>query len=223
MPPRRTHKGRGAPESFIMSTFNRGNLVLVLAGLLALAGFQSGLAEARKWIGAPIEEIRQAAEEGDASAQYRLGTNYDWGWGVPEDDETAVKWWRKAAEQGDGGAQSALGNMYYWGWGVPDDYREAARWYRKASEQGVASAQGKLGFMYARGEGVGKDYVKAYAWASLAAAQGEEMPLTTKVFGIEGETTLKAWLREQMTSRQIGRAQTLAAEIFNRIESSKSK
>ena len=102
--------------------------------------------------------------------------------------------------------------------------REAARWYRKAAEQGVASAQGQLGFMYARGEGVGKDYVKAYAWASLAAAQREEMPVTPKVLGIEGkETTLKAWLREQMTAQHIDKAQSLSAKLFNRIESSKAK
>ena len=233
----------------------RGKLTLFLVAVTVLAGAQTGLGENQD-----IEQLRQAAEEGDASAQYELGAKYDWGWGVAEDhekavkwyrlaaeqgnveaqrglgfkyalgegvwedDQEAVKWWRKAAKQGDASAQSMLGNMYYEGRGVPDDYREAAQWYQKAAKQGDASAQGRLGFMYARGEGVGKDYVKAYAWASLAAAQGKEMPVTPKIFGIEGkETTLKAWLREQMTSRQMGRAQKLAAEIFNRIESSKSK
>ena len=233
---------------------------MLVVVVVVLAGFQSGLAEEREWVGAPIEEIRQAAEEGDPSAQYELGSKYDWGWGVAkdhqeavkwyrlaaeqgnvgaqrslgfkyalgqgvwEDDREAVKWWRLAAKQGDASAQSMLGGMYYEGRGVPDDYREAARWYRKAAKQGDASAQGRLGFMYARGEGVGKNYVKAYAWASLAAAQGEEMPVTLKIFGIEGKgTTLKAWLREQMTSKQIVKAQRLSAELFNRIEASKSK
>ena len=167
---------------------------------------------------------RLAAEQGNVGAQRSLGFKYALGQGIWEDDREAVKWWRLAAKQGDASAQSMLGGMYYEGRGVPDDYRKAARWYRKAAEQGDASAQARLGFMYARGEGVGKNYVKAYAWASLAAAQGEEMSVTPKVFGIEGKgTTLKAWLREQMTSRHIDKAQRLSAKLFSRIEASKSK
>lgn len=172
-----------------------------------------------------VKWYRLAAEQGNAEAQRSLGFKYALGEGVwRKDDREAVKWWRKAAERGDLAAQYLLGGMYYEGRGVPDDYREAAKWYHKAAKQGDASAQGRLGFMYARGEGVGKDYVKAYAWASLAAAQGEEIRVTPKILGIEGErTTLKAWLRERMDSRQMDRAQKLAAELFKRIESSKSQ
>ena len=236
------------------------HLTLVLATLAILAGIQLGLSQGLEWIGAPIEEIRKAAEAGDATAQYELGRKYDRGFGVPEDDEQAVKWYRiaadqghvgaqlslgfkyalgegvweddreavkwfqKAAEQGDADAQAMLGLMYYSGDGVPEDYREAAKWYRKAAEQGHARAQGQLGFMYGRGDGVEKDFTRAYAWANLAAAQGEEVSVTPKVFGLEQmETTLKVWLREQMTSRQIRKAQELAGKIFKRIESSKSR
>lgn len=234
--------------------------MLVLVAMAILTGLQVGLAQDREWVWATIEEIRKAADKGDASAQYELGTRYDWGLGVPEDDERvvmwyrlaaeqghvkaqrslafkyalgegarkddreAVKWWRLAAEQNDRQAQSMLGNMYYEGRGVPDDYREAAKWYQKAAKQGDTYAQKRLGFMYARGEGVAKDYARAYAWTSLAAAQGEELPVTPTIWGFEGEkTTLKAWLREQMTSRQMGRAQKLAAELWKRIESSRPK
>ena len=35
---------------------------------------------------------RQAAEQGDAKAQYNLGAIYRFGWGVPEDDVEAYKW-----------------------------------------------------------------------------------------------------------------------------------
>lgn len=104
----------------------RGDLILVLVALAILAGLQLGLAQDRERIFGTIEEIRKAAEEGDASAQYELGSKYDWGRGVPKDHEEAVKWYRLAAEQGARGAQSMLGSMYYEGRGVPDDYREAA-------------------------------------------------------------------------------------------------
>ncbi len=80
-----------------------------------------------------LQECREAAEQGDADAQYKLGLMYAvLGEGVPQDRQEAAKWFRKAAEQGDAGAQLLLGAMYREGHGVPQDYREAVKWYRKA-------------------------------------------------------------------------------------------
>ena len=56
-----------------------------------------------------VEGLRALAEAGDASAQNNLGTIYDNGQGVPEDDAEAVKWYRLAADQGLGEAQLNLG------------------------------------------------------------------------------------------------------------------
>ena len=47
-----------------------------------------------------LESIKQRAEQGDAEAQYRLGSRYVLGYGVPEDDAEAAKWFQKVAEQG---------------------------------------------------------------------------------------------------------------------------
>ena len=46
-----------------------------------------------------INELRQAAEQGDAAAQYTLGRLYELGRGVPKDEAKAAHWYRKAAEQ----------------------------------------------------------------------------------------------------------------------------
>ena len=185
----------------------RENLTYVLVTLAILVVFQPGPAEAQD-----IEEIRQAAEQGEAKAQNNLGYMYDQGEGVVEDDREAVKWLRKAAEQGHAVAQNNLGIMFHLGRALPKDDREAVNWYRKAAEQGYAGAQYNLGRMYANGEGVPEDYVKAYAWFNLAAAQGNERA-----------SELKDELRPRMTTDQVAKAQELAAELFNRIESSKSK
>ena len=83
---------------------------------------------------------------------------------------------------------------------------------RQASEDGDADAQFGLGVMYANGEGVLENYVKAYAWWNLAAAQGHK-----------GAIKAKASLRKDMTTEQVAEAQKLSAELYNRIESSKSK
>ena len=115
---------------------------------------------------------RQAAEQGDAEAQYALGFMYATGEGVSKDEPEAVRWYRLAADQGYASAQYFLGVMYADGRGVSKDEAEAVRWYRLAADQGYASAQYFLGIMYADGRGVLKDEAEAVRWYRLAADQG---------------------------------------------------
>ena len=56
-----------------------------------------------------IDELKKAAEQGDAKAQFVLGGCYDFGDGVEKNPTEAVKWYRKAAEQGYAPAQFNLG------------------------------------------------------------------------------------------------------------------
>ena len=94
---------------------------------------------------------------------------YSAGFGVPQDDAEAVRWYRLAAEQGDASGQYTLGGRYADGRGVLKDDAEAVRWYRLAADQGSALAQFELGIMYANGEGVLKDDEEAVRWFRLAA------------------------------------------------------
>ena len=55
-----------------------------------------------------LEETRVLANQGDAKAQYSLGSIYDEGDGVPEDNARAIMWYTKAANQGDEDAQYNL-------------------------------------------------------------------------------------------------------------------
>ena len=110
---------------------------------------------------------REAAEQGHAEAQYRLGFSYAIGKGVPEDDHEAPLWYRKAAEQGHAEAQFWLGRCYERGGGVPADDREAVFWYREAAEQGHADAQFWLGFGHCL-----DDDQEAVYWYRKAAEQG---------------------------------------------------
>ena len=116
--------------------------------------------------------LRELAEQGDVTAQYKLGTAYEDGSCVPIDNEKAVFWYRKAAEQGNSSAQYSLGRMFDYGCGVPEDKQEAAIWYRKAAEQGDGNAQNDLGVMYLTGEGVPEDKSEAIFWLQKAAEQG---------------------------------------------------
>ena len=193
----------------------RPNLILALAVLIAMLGCETQSNRINE-----VDRLREAAEQGDAKAQFDLAITYGAGRRVQQDYREASNWFRKAALQGHAGAQLALGLLYYEGQGIPEDYRQAAKWIRLAAEQGRSMAQGQLGMMYAKGEGLKQDYVKAYAWTSVAAAQGEEPTLTPVGPGGQNEEKilLKTWLRGRMKARQIVKAQKLAGEIFQRIE-----
>jgi Sel1 repeat len=52
-----------------------------------------------------LKLFREAADEGDADAQYNLSVAYGEGIGVPQDQRIADEWCRKAAEQGEADAQ----------------------------------------------------------------------------------------------------------------------
>lgn len=159
-----------------------------------------------------IEQLRKAAEQGDAESQNEMGFIYVTGKGVPQDFGEALRWYGLSADQEHAEAQFNLGLMYDYGRGVGEDDREASVWYRKAANQGEADAQLYLGFKYANGQGVPKDWVKAYGWLSLAATQREEMAVQAKDF-----------LSSKMTTEQVAEARKLTAELRERIESSKAK
>ena len=84
-----------------------------------------------------IDDIRRAADQGDAVAQYNLGVRYRQGQGVSFDFAEAIRWWRAAAEQGLNVAQYNLGVMFWDGRRVPPDAVEAIRWFRLAADPPV--------------------------------------------------------------------------------------
>ena len=75
------------------------------------------------------DELRAKAEQGDAEAQFDLGSIYEYGiGGVPQDQAEAVRWWRMAAEQGNLLAYYGLALQYFNGNGVPQDDVFAHMW-----------------------------------------------------------------------------------------------
>ncbi len=114
-----------------------GAVLLTLGGAKAWAGFEEGMAAAKRGdYATAVREWRPLADQGDGVAQYNLGAMYDEGLGVPQDYVQAVKWYRKAAEQGHASAQYSLGAMYAQGHGVTQDYVQAHTWFNLAGAQG---------------------------------------------------------------------------------------
>ena len=103
-----------------------GSITLLASIYFIFTGGQNS----RVWT---VADYREAAESGDADAQYNLGWMYDNGEGVVEDDKEAVKWYQKAADQGDAQAQSNLGFMYEKGQGVGQNNVTAYAWLNIAA------------------------------------------------------------------------------------------
>ena len=120
-----------------------------------------------------VTACRVGAERGDAKPQFKLGSMYYHGKGVPQNYHEALDWYRKAAAQGNTEAEYAIGYLYYHSYGVAQDYIEAVRWYREAADHGYAWAQDSLGVAYYQGNGVAKDYGEAVRWFRKAADQGD--------------------------------------------------
>ncbi len=145
-------------------------LILILLALLAAPLWGQTYGEAT------TEQLRQAANNGDAKAQYVLGSRYADGDRAPQDYKQAVQWYTKAANQGLAVAQYNLGVYYKNGYGVAQDYKQAVQWYTKAANQGLADAQYNLGLCYYKGEGVEEDCGAARYWFLQAEKKQDELP-----------------------------------------------
>ena len=84
---------------------------------------------------------RKGADQGDPTAQYKLGLCYDQGLGVPKNILLAKQWFGKAAEAGNPGGQYELGNCYRLAKGGPVDLVTAYYWYNLAAASGDDSAK----------------------------------------------------------------------------------
>jgi len=111
----------------------------------------------------------EAAEDGNAKAQYNIGMCFENGYGVDPDYSKAVYWYRKAAEQGNADALYSFGKCYEKGYGISKDFSEAINLYHKAAEQGVVKAKTSLGVCYKNGNGVEQDFPQAVYWFKQAA------------------------------------------------------
>ena len=97
-------------------------LSIICLAVPAWADFQAGMdANNRGDYATALREWRPLAEQGDPSAQFRLGLLYENGNGVPRDFAKARLWYEKAAVQGEAKAQFYLGIQSAFGEGGPLD------------------------------------------------------------------------------------------------------
>jgi TPR repeat protein/AcrR family transcriptional regulator len=113
-----------------------------------------------------------AAQQGDADAQFGLGTLYDEG--IKPDPAQAFKWFSSAAV---GGNQKAMHNIAIAllnGVGVAKDQASATHWFVRAANLGYRDSAFDLGVLYEQGQGVAQNSQTALSWYDKAAATGDQ-------------------------------------------------
>jgi putative methionine-R-sulfoxide reductase with GAF domain len=97
-----------------------------------------------------LQDLRTLAEQGDAIAQYSLGSIYARGDDAPQDLAEATRWFSRAAAQGHPASQGMLGAYYWAGRGVPQDLKEAYFWSALANAGGDAPSHYRLAAIASR-------------------------------------------------------------------------
>ncbi len=116
-----------------------------------------------------VKYLTQAAEKGQAVAQYRLGTLYEHGQGVTIDPAKAAHWYEQSAAQGNRKAMHNLAVAY----ASKKDMADAARWFAKAAALGLPDSQFNLAILFEKGDGVPQSLADAFKWYAIAAAAGD--------------------------------------------------
>jgi TPR repeat protein len=128
-----------------------------------------------------VRWYRQAAERGEANAQYKLGQCYLEGLGIELDPGHAMLWLQRAASQSHIEACYEASVLLLEGDRLPRAPEQAVEWLKRAAELNHAPSQFRLSGCYADGIGISQDYGKACGWCQRSAKNG--FPEAQWVFG----------------------------------------
>ena len=202
------------------------SFIVAVVALCGLVGCDQYFSWTHSCIETPSADLRLAATDGNAEAQWSLGAFYleAFRFGHSgrvrctltqsvrrhEAGDLAVTWVRRAADQGHPSAQSALGYLYFLGDILPADDAEAAIWWHRAADQGDPRAQNRLGEMYENGRGVPRDLVAAYVWYSLAESGSRDSVLSVLSTDTPAENRIR--IAGSLTPGQLAETQDMLRE-----------
>ncbi len=116
--------------------------------------------------------LEKAADAGDAVSALRLADCYRNGWGVSQNQNEALSYYRNASSVGNLLAINRLGTCYENGRGCEVDSLSAFKAYQLAAMFGQMNAQYNLGECYRKGIGTEVDRFKARQWYTNASNAG---------------------------------------------------
>ena len=121
------------------------------------------------------EQIRKAADEGNAIALYMMANYFSQGYGVqPINNQKAIAYFKKSYKAGYAVAGYDVADSLPDGSPEQDEIRNNTKDnILELANEGDACAQNNLGLMYKYGRGVERSYEKAVEWYLKAAEQGD--------------------------------------------------
>lgn len=108
-----------------------------------------------------FNSYKEAADTGDAKAQYNLAVCYERGTGVEKDYAKARMYYAMASMQGHSFATHNLGMLYYFGYGGEQDFDRAFSYFSSAALTDDSFALAALSVCYELGRGVEQDIEEA--------------------------------------------------------------
>ena len=145
---------------------------------------------------------KRMASKGNTSAEYKLGTLYEFGISVPSNIEEASKYYKRAAKKGYAPAINRLTYLEI----KQSGYKNAKHdgWFKGLNDQANASEPNALillGQMYRQGINVNKDLNKSLAMLQKAAALGHT-EVDSQIDEIYRELEAKAELQEKVEQQK---------------------
>ena len=188
-------------KKLLLSTTLLAGLFSIQAHADYVAPAPSVASQAAQYSIMDIHNLTKAAKAGQAGAQFYLGTKYQFGKDVQQDDRQEFAWFKAAADQGLSSAQLNVGRMLADGLGTKKDEVLARQYFEKAASRGDNRASFNLAMM----EEQKKNYMGAYQWYELSTRDGM---LDNKVITLsEGKKTA---LAANLTQDQIRQARDRA-------------
>ena len=112
-----------------MGTFSMKNIVLLFISIIFFSFLQNASAATQE----QIRILKEAAQQGKAFAQTKLGLLYLNGDGIEKDPKEAFRLFQLAADQNYPQAYNELGLLYRKGIFVPKNLATAVRYYQKSA------------------------------------------------------------------------------------------
>ena len=113
--------------------------------------------------------LKNAANLGNAEAQYNLALCYQQGTGVPKNDTLANSWMLKSANKGWTDAQSNISSSFSLGRGIRQDDYQAFYWALQCANQNDPQCISNVIDYYREGIGTEEDLDSMIAWQSRLA------------------------------------------------------
>jgi len=115
--------------------------------------------------------FKDAADLGNADAQYRVALMYRDGFGVEKNNSESLKYFEFSGNNGNLRAMQYLGDAYLNGI-IDFDEKKSFWWHLKAAERGNPTSQYQIAVMYRDGNGVEKDDRLSESWFKSCVYSG---------------------------------------------------